>query len=129
MVIKATSHETSETLDMASSSSMSMAPLLGYVVAEKLTKMNYSLWKAQVHSILRGAQLQGYIDGSSVAPDKKISIKTAGDKTEVTQVVNPEYVQWSTLEQQVLGFLLTSMTKDAWLKSQVVQLQKKYGPC
>jgi hypothetical protein len=36
----------------------------------------------------------------------------AGDKTEVTQVVNPEYVQWSALEQQVLGFLLTSMTKD-----------------
>jgi hypothetical protein len=27
-------------------------------------------------------------------------------------VVNPEYVQWSALEQQVLGFLLTSMTKD-----------------
>jgi hypothetical protein len=26
--------------------------------------------------------------------------------------VNPKYVQWSALEQQVLGFLLTSMTKD-----------------
>jgi hypothetical protein len=27
-------------------------------------------------------------------------------------VVNPEYVQWSTLEEQVLSFLLASMTKD-----------------
>jgi hypothetical protein len=43
MVIRATSHETSETLDMASSSSMSTAPLPGYAVTEKLTKTNYSL--------------------------------------------------------------------------------------
>jgi hypothetical protein len=91
---------------------MSMAPLLGYAITEKLTKTNYSLYKAQVLPILRGAQLQGYLDGSSIAPDKKISIKPTGDKTEVTQVVNPEYVQWSALKQQVLGFLLTSMTKD-----------------
>jgi hypothetical protein len=112
MVIRATFHETSETLEMASFSSMSMAPLLGYAVVEKLTKTNYSLWKVQVLHILRGAQLQGYLDGSTVAPDKKISIKPTRDKTEVTQVVNPKYVQWSALEQQVLGFLLTSMTKD-----------------
>jgi hypothetical protein len=46
MVIRATSQETSEALDMVSSSSTSTARLLGYVIVEKLTKMNYSLWKA-----------------------------------------------------------------------------------
>jgi hypothetical protein len=46
MVIRATSQETSKALDMASSSSTLTAHLLGYFITEKLTKMNYSLWKA-----------------------------------------------------------------------------------
>jgi hypothetical protein len=54
MVIRATSQETSNTLVMVSSSS-STAPLLGYAVAEKLNKMNYSLWKVQILLILHGA--------------------------------------------------------------------------
>jgi hypothetical protein len=71
---------------MVSSSTMvSPAPLLGYVVTEKLTKTNYSLWKAQVLPILRGAQLQCYLDGTKVAPAKTIEGKKAGDKAEATQ--------------------------------------------
>jgi hypothetical protein len=35
-----------------------------------------------------------------------------GDKEEGTQEVNPEFVQWSAIEQQVLRFLLMSMTRD-----------------
>jgi hypothetical protein len=92
MVIRATSQETSNALVMASSSS-STASLLGYAVAEKMNKMNYSFWKAQVLLILCGDQLQGYLDGTNVAPDKKIKIKLAREKPEVTQVINPEYVQ------------------------------------
>jgi hypothetical protein len=38
--------------------------------------------------------------------------RTTGGKEEVAQEVNPEYVQWSALEQQVHGFLLMSMTRD-----------------
>jgi hypothetical protein len=61
---------------MASSSSTgSSTPLLCYVVAEKLTKMNYSLWKAQVLPILHGAQLQCYLDGTKVTPAKTIDGK------------------------------------------------------
>jgi hypothetical protein len=102
---------------MASSSSTgSSTPLLGYVIAKKLNKTNYSLWKAQVLPILRGAQLQGYLDGTNVAPAKMIKGKTTRDKEEATQEVNPEYVQWSTIEQQVLIFLLMSMTRDVMVQ-------------
>jgi hypothetical protein len=97
---------------MASSSSTgSSTPLLGYVITEKLNKTNYSLWKAQVLPILQGAQLQGYLDGTNVTPAKTIEGKSTGVKEEATQEVNPEYVQWSATEQQVLGFLLMSMTR------------------
>jgi hypothetical protein len=94
--IRATSHKTSSWLHYRREAHYDELPSL------EGTSTSYS----------SGAQLQGHLDGSSVASDKKISIKPAGDKTDVTQVVNPEYVQWNTLEQQVLGFLLTSMTKD-----------------
>jgi hypothetical protein len=97
-------------------SSGSPAPLLGYVITEKLTKTNYSLWKAQVLPILHEAQLQGYLDGTKVTPAKTIEGKKAGDKAEATEEENPEYIQWSAMEQQVLGFLMLSMTKDAMVQ-------------
>jgi hypothetical protein len=97
---------------MASSSAIgSTTPLLSYVIAEKLTKTNYSLWKAHVIPILRGAQLQGYLDDIKVASDKMIESMAIREKVEATQEVNTQYIQWSVMEQQVLSFLLMSMTK------------------
>jgi glutathionylspermidine synthase len=97
---------------VSSSSTGSSALLFGYVIAEKLNKTNYSLWKAQVLPILRGAQLQEYLDDTNVAPNKMIEGKTTGDKPEATQEVNLEYIQWSAMEKQVLNFLLMSVTRD-----------------
>jgi hypothetical protein len=67
------------------SSTGSSAPLLVYVITEKLNKTNYSMWKAQVLPILRGAQLQGYLDGTNVTPAKTIEGKPTPGKEEATQ--------------------------------------------
>jgi hypothetical protein len=34
------------------------------------------------------------------------------EKAKATQEVNPKYIQWSAMEQEVLDFLLMSMTKE-----------------
>jgi hypothetical protein len=82
---------------MASSSSSAVpTPLLGQVVAVKLNKVNYALWRAQVLPIIRGAQLQGYLDGTSIAPEKEVDIKIT-DKTRKES--NPEYIRWTALQQ------------------------------
>jgi hypothetical protein len=95
---------------MASSSSLAVpTPLLGQVVVVKLNKGNYALWRAQVLPIIRGAQFQGYLDGTSIGPEKEVDIKIA-DKTRKES--NPEYIRWTALQQQVLGFLMTSMTQE-----------------
>jgi hypothetical protein len=60
-------------------------PLLGQVVTVKLNKGNYALWRAQVLPIIRGAQLQGYLDGTLVAPEKEVNVKIA-DKTRKERV-------------------------------------------
>jgi hypothetical protein len=54
---------------------------------------------------------------------RRLMAKKAGGKAKATEEVNPEYIQWSTMEQQVLGFLMLSMTKDV-----MVQVAGCYTP-
>lgn len=102
---------------MANSSSSSSAvqgtALLGLPIFEKLSKGNFALWKLQVLPAIKGAQLQGYLDGSTPAPPATIAVKT-GDKE--TMADNPEYAQWVAHDQQVLSYLLTTMTRDVMMQ-------------
>jgi hypothetical protein len=50
-----------------------VAPL-GLPVSEKLSKNNLQLWKMQVLPTIRGAQLEGFLDGSVPAPPKQIEV-------------------------------------------------------
>jgi len=94
---------------MASSSSLSN-PLFGVQITEKLSKSNHALWKAQVLPTIRGARLEGYINGKTVTPPSEIEGKDSAGKA--TQIPNPEYDEWFARDQQVLGFIFTSVGKD-----------------
>jgi hypothetical protein len=100
----------SELDPMASSSSNIVNPLLGQAVSKKLTKSNHVLWNAQVRVMIRGARLIGFLTGDAKAPDEKIKSKGAdGHKVEVP---NPDYENWEATDQQVLSYLLASLSKD-----------------
>jgi hypothetical protein len=60
-------------VDLFFSTNYIVVPPIGVIVAEKLSKFNYPLWRAQVPLELRGAQLVGFIDGTSVAPPMGLS--------------------------------------------------------
>lgn len=47
-------------------------PSIGFSVTKKLTRNNYREWRAQVRSALRGAQLAGYVVGTTVKPEANI---------------------------------------------------------
>lgn len=53
----------------------------------------------------------GYLDGTIPAPDKTIEVVKADNKKDV--VPNPEYDSWVAKGQQLLSYLLNSLTKDA----------------
>ena len=89
------------------SSSLTSNPLLGVQVTEKLT---HAMWSAQVLATLRGARLERYVNSKAVAPSEEVNEKTADGK--VVTVVNPAYEEWFATEQQVLGFLLGSLSRD-----------------
>jgi hypothetical protein len=98
----------------SSSSSLPLAhthyPSLGPPVTEKLTRDNYILWRAQILPPIRGAQLEGILDGSVKAPPKIMEV-IKDDKTK-EMVSNEAYATWLKQDQQVLGHLLNSLTKD-----------------
>jgi hypothetical protein len=92
-----------------SSSSTGLASTIFHPVSEKLGRNNHSTWRAQVLATIRGARLEGYLTGVSKKPAVQIDDKD-GDKT--VRFINPAYEDWLAFDNQVLSFLLTSVSKD-----------------
>jgi hypothetical protein len=98
----------------SSSTSSTTSSPLGQPVTEKLTRDNFLFWKAQILPPLRGAQLNGLLDGSRAAPAKTIDVEEA-DKL-IKKVNNYEYALWVAQDQQVPGYLLNSLSKDVLIQ-------------
>jgi hypothetical protein len=110
-------------------------------VSEKLAHGNHTVWKAQVVAALRGAQLYGFLDETSIKPAEQIKAKVGSveedvpnpafvygflDETSIKpaeqikakvgsaeeDVPNPAFVVWKAQEQQVLSYLLSSVSCD-----------------
>jgi hypothetical protein len=93
---------------MTSSSPAPMAiPLMP--VSEKLARGNHIVWKAQVVAALRGAQLYGFLDGTSIKSAEQIKAKVGSTEEDVP---NPAFVVWKAQEQQFLSYLLSSVSRD-----------------
>jgi electron transfer flavoprotein alpha subunit len=84
------------------------------LVSEKLMRNNHVLWRAQVSVVLRGAQLAGFLDDTTKAPAEKIHMAKKSDKEEgeAEEASNPVFELWKAQEQQVLSYLLTSVSHD-----------------
>jgi hypothetical protein len=98
---------------MASSGSNMVATTL-MLVSKKLTRNNHVLWRAQVLAVLQGAQLAGFLDGTIKAPAEKIHMvkKSGKEEGEAEEASNPAFELWKAQEQQVLSYLLTSVSHD-----------------
>ena len=94
------------------SSSTALAAIsLGFLsVTEKLTRSNHAMWQAQVLSALRGAQAEHFIDPTTRPPEKYLAPKGDKKTDDEPPVVNPEYEKWVAKDQQVLSYLLTSLS-------------------
>jgi hypothetical protein len=94
---------------MVATSSSSIAAVVLQPIQDKLVRNNHATWRAQVLVTLCGVRLDGYITRSKTAPAAELEEKQ-GDK--VTMVINLEYEDWMASDQQVLRFLLASVTKE-----------------
>lgn len=89
---------------MASSGSSAAAAIsyLGYLVTEKPVRNNHLLWRTQVHSALKSAQVAQYLDSTTAIPPKTVA---KADQ----QVPNPDYDAWVAKDQQILNCLLSQV--------------------
>ncbi|WVZ92939.1 LOW QUALITY PROTEIN: hypothetical protein U9M48_038969 [Paspalum notatum var. saurae] len=108
---------------MASSSTPVHNPLIGHTISEKLTKGTYALWKAQVLAVIRGARLEGYLTGATKAP--AATIKGKDDAGKEVNLPNPAFEDWVATDQQVLGFLLPSMSKEVLIQLSVCKTARE----
>jgi hypothetical protein len=91
------------------SSSNTMPTVVLQPTAEKLARSNHTTWRAQVLATLRGARLEGFITGKKQAPAEEIKEKEGGKEI---VFANPEYEDWCAGDQQVLSFILASVSKE-----------------
>jgi hypothetical protein len=63
-------------------------------MTEKLTRTNHPLWKVEVVSALRVAQLASYISASAQLPAPFLDPPKGDNKKDVMPTPNPEYDPW-----------------------------------
>ena len=93
-----------------SSSSTTPAPALGAPPATKLTRGNFLYWKTQVLPALRAARVMGLLEGSDPAPLENLEVED--DNKKKTTVPNPTYDVWITKDQQVVSYLVNSLSEE-----------------
>jgi hypothetical protein len=89
---------------------LNMLPMTAQPVSEKLMKLNHPTWRAQVLAVIRGARLEGFLTGKTEAPAVEIVSKDNDGKT--IKTLNPAHESWLAQDQQVLNFLLSSLSKE-----------------
>ncbi|KAK1620266.1 hypothetical protein QYE76_025783 [Lolium multiflorum] len=95
---------------MASSSTSSGTTTIGAPPAMKLTRENFLYWQTQVLPTLRGARVMGLLEGTDAAPSETLEVEDENKKK--ISVSNPAYDTWVTKDQQVVSFLVNSLSED-----------------
>ena len=94
----------------SSSSATTLAAALGSPPTQLLTRENFLVWKALVVPALRGARVLALVEGKESAPEEFLEAEDA-NKKKIT-IENPDYVAWIARDQQVLRFVLNSLSPD-----------------
>jgi hypothetical protein len=94
----------------SSTSTAALVVVLGTPPAQHLTRSNFLLWKALVFPAFHGAHVMGLLDSTDRALPKIVESEDADKKKILTP--NPAYAAWMARDQQVLRFLLNSLSPD-----------------
>ena len=90
----------------ATSPSPTSLTTIHHLITIKLTRDNYLLWKAQIVPYLKGQHLYCYLDGTTLAPPRIITI-AADDTTQAIQ--NPAFQHWHLQDQMILNAIISSL--------------------
>ncbi|XP_010419032.1 PREDICTED: uncharacterized protein LOC104704686 [Camelina sativa] len=69
----------------------------------KLTSLNYVTWSLQVHSLLDGYDLAGFIDGTTPSPSPTVT-------TNGQTITNPDFTKWMRQDKLIYSGLLGTLS-------------------
>jgi hypothetical protein len=98
------------------STSGSLTTVVLQPMSEKLARSNHTTWKAQLLATLRGARLEGFVTGNNKSPTSDIEDK------EGCKINNPDCEDWLARDQQVLSYILASISKGILVRIATAKL-------
>lgn len=111
-----------------------LSPLGLFPVTEKLTRSNHPMWKLQVLTGLRGAEMEKFINLAERPPEKFIAPKSDAKPDEqkpvedASPILNPEFKKWVAQDQQVLSYLLGSFSREIGSQITSSPPRRRLGP-
>ena len=78
----------------------------------KLDRTNYTIWKQQVLSSIRGNGLKSYIDGSKLCPYQFFPNRSGFDEANREDQENPDYAAWKRQDQLLPSWIMSSMSLE-----------------
>lgn len=76
---------------------------INMVNVTKLTSTNFMTWSLQIHALLEGYDLAGFLDGSSPAPAQTITVDNVVS-------TNPDYTKWRRQDRLVYSGLIGTLS-------------------
>jgi hypothetical protein len=67
------------------------------------------MWQAQVLTAIRDSHLMGHLTGATSTPTVEVATMVNGKESKTS---NPDYNDWYAMDQQVLGFFLSSLSRE-----------------
>ena len=93
--------------------SFSDVTLPNYNFPFKLESDNYVIWKSQILPAIIGCNMEIFIDGTVTPPPTTIvETSNVAGRTVEQLVPNPEYRLWRRLDQALLAWILSLVSKD-----------------
>ena len=95
-------------MNTATSPSPTSLTTIHHLITIKLTCDNYLLWKTQIVPYLKGQHLYGYLNGTTLALPRIITI--AADDT-IQAIQNPKFQHWHLQDQMILSAIISSLSE------------------
>jgi hypothetical protein len=91
------------------SSTMSSTTVPSVAVSEKLTKVNYPLWSAQVLPVIRAAQLDDLLVGADLPLEKEITLIVDNKPVKSRNPAYSAWVAWDIIARLTMLYFGSSM--------------------
>lgn len=56
--------------------------------------------------------MEGYLTGATKSPSQMVTVPPEKEGGRPTETINPAYEAWLAVDQQVLGYLFSSLSKE-----------------